>query len=153
MSAVSKMEINYAIETIGSVASAILEKVTSKTLLFYGDMGVGKTTLIKALSKQLGADSNVSSPTFSIVNEYEIEDGLIYHFDMFRIENEEEALNFGIEDYLFSNEWIFVEWPEKLGNLLPLHVNRIDIILNPDDSRTLKLNSNTNLTEENAKMQ
>lgn len=147
------MEFKYSIEDIESVASVLLEQVTSKTLLFYGDMGVGKTTLIKALSKQLGYHSNVNSPTFSIVNEYEIEDGLIYHFDLYRIKDEEEALNFGIEDYLYSDQWIFVEWPEKLGNLLPEPSNKIEIILNTDGSRTLKLNIETNLTKEKAKMQ
>ena len=133
------IEYNYSIDNIESVASALLSKATSKTLLFYGDMGVGKTTLIKELSKQLGSIANVNSPTFSIVNEYEIKDGLLYHFDLFRIKNEEEALNFGIEDYLFSNEWIFIEWPEKLGTLLPENTNDIRILLNSDGSRTLKL--------------
>lgn len=147
------MIFKYPIEDIESVASAILKQVTSKTLLFYGDMGVGKTTLIKALSKQLGSTSNVSSPTFSIVNEYEIEDGLIYHFDLYRIKDEEEALNFGIEDYLFNDQWIFIEWPDKLVSFLPEKFNKIEIKLNLDGSRTLKLSSNTNLTLKKAKKQ
>jgi|26BtaG_2_1085354.scaffolds.fasta_scaffold00190_13 tRNA threonylcarbamoyladenosine biosynthesis protein TsaE len=147
------MIFKYPIEDIESVASAILKQVTSKTLLFYGDMGVGKTTLIKALSKQLGSTSNVSSPTFSIVNEYEIEDGLIYHFDLYRIKDEEEALNFGIEDYLFNDQWIFIEWPDKLVSFLPEKFNKIEIKLNLDGSRTLKLSSNTNLTQKKAKKQ
>ncbi|WP_323027115.1 tRNA (adenosine(37)-N6)-threonylcarbamoyltransferase complex ATPase subunit type 1 TsaE [Gelidibacter japonicus] len=147
------MIFKYPIEDIESVASAILKQVTSKTLLFYGDMGVGKTTLIKALSKQLGSTSNVSSPTFSIVNEYEIEDGLIYHFDLYRIKDEEEALNFGIEDYLFNDQWIFIEWPDKLVSILPEKFNKIEIKLNLDGSRTLKLSSNTNLTQKKAKKQ
>lgn len=147
------MIFKYPIEDIESVASAILKQVTSKTLLFYGDMGVGKTTLIKALSKQLGSTSNVSSPTFSIVNEYEIEDGLIYHFDLYRIKDEEEALNFGIEDYLFNDQWIFIEWPDKLVNFLPEKFNKIEIKLNLDGSRTLKLSNNTNLTQKKAKKQ
>lgn len=147
------MIFKYPIEDIESVASAILKQVTSKTLLFYGDMGVGKTTLIKALSKQLGSTSNVSSPTFSIVNEYEIEDGLIYHFDLYRIKDEEEALNFGIEDYLFNDQWIFIEWPDKLVSFLPEKFNKIEIKLNLDGSRTLKLSSNTNLTQKKVKKQ
>lgn len=147
------MIFKYPIEDIESVASAILKQATSKTLLFYGDMGVGKTTLIKALSKQLGSTSNVSSPTFSIVNEYEIEDGLIYHFDLYRIKDEEEALNFGIEDYLFNDQWIFIEWPDKLVSFLPEKFNKIEIKLNLDGSRTLKLSSNTNLTQKKAKKQ
>ncbi len=147
------IEYNYSIDTIDSVASSILKEVTSKTLLFYGDMGVGKTTLIKALVKQLGSLENVNSPTFSIVNEYELKDGLIYHFDLFRISNEEEALNFGIEDYLYSNHWIFMEWPEKLGDLIPENFNKIEIKVNLDGSRTLKLITKIKLTEEKAKMQ
>ena len=147
------IEDNYSIDTIDSVASSILKEVTSKTLLFYGDMGVGKTTLIKALVKQLGSLENVNSPTFSIVNEYELKDGLIYHFDLFRISNEEEALNFGIEDYLYSNHWIFMEWPEKLGDLIPENFNKIEIKVNLDGSRTLKLITKIKLTEEKAKMQ
>ena len=145
------MEYNYSIDNLESVASAILKNATSKTLLFYGDMGVGKTTLIKELSKQLGSHENVNSPTFSIVNEYQIINGLIYHFDLFRIKDEEEALNFGIEEYLYSNEWVFIEWPEKLGSLLPEYSNDIELILNIDDSRTLKLSTKTNLTQEKAK--
>lgn len=147
------MKFKYPIEDIESVASAILKQVTSKTLLFYGDMGVGKTTLIKALSKQLGSTSNVSSPTFSIVNEYEIEDGLIYHFDLYRIKDEEEALNFGIEDYLFNDQWIFIEWPDKLVSFLPEKFNKIEIKLNLDGSRILKLSNNTNLTQKKVKKQ
>lgn len=136
------MKIKYRIEDIDSVATAVLKQATSKTLLFHGDMGVGKTTLIKALSKQLGSSSNVSSPTFSIVNEYDIPDGLIYHLDLYRIKDEEEALNFGVEDYLFNNQWVFIEWPNKLGRFLPEECNEIEIKLNLDGSRTLKLRTN-----------
>ena len=134
----------YTINDIEAVASAIIKEATSKTLLFYGDMGVGKTTLIKALSKHLGTLENVSSPTFSIVNEHEIPGGLIYHFDLYRINHEEEALNFGIEDYLFSNEWVFIEWPEKLGSLLPEFSNKVEVKLNADCSRSLKLYTKPN---------
>ena len=147
------VEYKYSIDNIESVASAILKEATSKTILFYGDMGVGKTTLIKVLSKQLGSRENINSPTFSIVNEYKLPDGLIYHFDLFRIKNEEEALNFGIEDYLFSNQWVFIEWPEKLEGLLPDQSNNIQIKLNKDGSRTINLSTNTNLTQNKAKMQ
>lgn len=147
------MKFKYHIDEIESVASALLKQTTSKTLLFYGEMGVGKTTLIKALSKQLGSNSNISSPTFSIVNEYEIEDGLIYHFDLYRIKDEEEALNFGIEDYLFDDHWIFIEWPDKLGSFLPKKFDKIEIKLNLDGSRSLYLNTNTSFTKKKAKKQ
>lgn len=147
------MEFKFSIEDIEQVADTVLKNTTSRILLFYGDMGVGKTTLIKSLSKQLGSSSRVSSPTFSIVNEYEIDHGLIYHFDLYRIKNEEEALNFGIEDYLFSDHWIFMEWPEKLGSFLPENFNAIELLLNEDGSRTLKLNTKFNLNQKKAKMQ
>lgn len=139
------LEFNYFEEHLETVAKAVLKSSTSKTLLFYGEMGVGKTTMIKALSKLLGSSENVNSPTFSIINEYAIPGGLIYHLDLFRIEDEEEALNFGIEDYLSSNEWIFIEWPEKLGSLLPDTFNGIEITLNPDGSRTLNMSTKTKL--------
>ncbi|OBX24810.1 tRNA threonylcarbamoyladenosine biosynthesis protein TsaE [Gelidibacter algens] len=147
------MDFTYSLEELESVADAILKHSTSKTLLFYGEMGVGKTTLIKALSKKLGSAATVNSPTFSIVNEYEIQDDLIYHFDLFRIEDEEEALNFGIEDYLFSNHYNFIEWPERIITLLPEASNKIEIKLNLDGSRTLKLSTDINLNQEKAKKQ
>ena len=91
------------------------------------DMGVGKTTLIKAMVKALGSTDDVTSPTFSIVNEYESLKGKIFHFDMYRIEDEMEALNFGFEDYLNSDtNWLFIEWPENVSNLLPEDVSEID---------------------------
>lgn len=147
------MKIKYRIEDIDSVATAVLKQATSKTLLFHGDMGVGKTTLIKALSKQLGSSSNVSSPTFSIANEYDIPDGLIYHLDLYRIKDEEEALNFGVEDYLFNNQWVFIEWPNKLGGFLPEECNEIEIKLNLDGSRTLKLRTNTDSNQQKIEKQ
>lgn len=87
--------------------------------LFYGEMGAGKTTLIKELCKQLGVQDTVSSPTFSIVNEYSAKAGLIYHFDFYRIKSETEALDLGYEDYVYSGEICFIEWPEKISSLIP----------------------------------
>lgn len=140
------MEIRYQIHDIESVAQQIITVCKTKTILFKGNMGVGKTTFIKAMLKVLGSYDSVSSPTFSIVNEYELPTGLLYHFDLYRIKDEEEALQFGIEDYLTSNEWVVIEWPEKISNLLPEDVDVIELTLNTDHSRTLKLNKNINLT-------
>jgi len=101
-------------------------------------MGVGKTTLIKELIKQLGSLDNVSSPTFSLVNEYDSRKGeKIYHFDFYRIKSEEEALDMGIEDYLYSDIWCFIEWPEKVKNLLPLNAVEIHLTLNEDGTRNI----------------
>ena len=113
------MKTTYELETIKEVAQLLLETVNSKTILFYGDMGVGKTTLIKALVSELGG-GQVSSPTFSIVNEYAIKNGLVYHFDFYRINEIHEVYDIGIEDYLDSKQWIFIEWPEKIREILPL---------------------------------
>ena len=136
------MEINYQLNEIDEVAQKVLGAVSSKIIVLNGGMGVGKTTFVKALVKALGSNDIVSSPTFSIVNEYELNDDLMYHFDMYRIKDENEALQFGIEDYLSTEHWILIEWPEKIPNLLPKNIIEIDLRLNKDNSRTLKLNSN-----------
>lgn len=140
------MEITYHIDDITSVAKKVAENLTCKTILFYGDMGVGKTTFIKALVASLGSNDAANSPTFSIVNEYELKNDLIYHFDLYRIDDEQEALNFGIEEYLMSNHYIFIEWPDKISDILPKQAEIIDIVLNNDASRTLKWTKNYNLT-------
>ncbi len=82
-------------------------------------MGVGKTTFIKALCRHLGVTERVNSPTFSLVNEYQGEERKIFHFDLYRIEQEQEALDFGIEEYWQENNWCFIEWAERIPSLLP----------------------------------
>lgn len=131
------MKITYTHTELPEVAKNILEIATSRILLFYGSMGVGKTTLIKVLSQQLGANEVASSPSFSIVNEYEVADGLIYHFDFYRIEDPMEALDLGVEDYLYSGHYVFIEWPEKIQKLLPEEAVKIEITKNHDGSRSL----------------
>ena len=134
------MEIIYQLNDIEKVAEQLLSGLNSKIVLFYGEMGVGKTTLIKTVVKLLGSKDEVSSPTFSIVNEYEANNELIFHFDLYRVKDIEEAYNFGIEDYLYSNNWVIIEWPDLIKNILPEPYDRIDLELNSDKSRTLKLN-------------
>ena len=108
------------LEQLNSIAKQILDYTsTHKKFAFYGDIGVGKTTLIKALSLQLGFTDTVSSPTFSIVNEYQVDRNIkIYHFDFYRIEDENEAYDMGYEEYFFSNAYCFIEWSEKIPNLI-----------------------------------
>ena len=134
------MEINYGIDEIDQVAKNLIKNVKTKTLLFYGDMGVGKTSLIKALVKAFGSNDAVSSPSFSIVNEYKLGDELIYHFDLYRIEDVEELYNFGIEDYLDSNHWKLIEWPEKIKSLLDENFDVIKLKLDKNNNRIISLN-------------
>lgn len=133
------MEINYKLADIEEVAKQLIENLKTKTWLFYGNMGVGKTTLIKAIVKQLGCNDEVSSPTFSIINEYEINNDKIFHFDLYRIKDLEEAYNFGIEDYLDSNHYIFIEWPEKIESILTDQLDKISIEIVSEENRKLSL--------------
>lgn len=107
--------------------------------LFEGEMGVGKTTLIKEICKQLGVRDSVSSPTFSLVNEYEGENRIIYHFDFYKINIEEEALDIGVNEYFESGNLCLVEWPSKIQNILPAEIIFIYLYLNSDISRTIKI--------------
>jgi len=129
----------FDIQSIDEVAKELLANVKHKTILFYGDMGAGKTTLISSLVKTLGGLDDVSSPTFSIVNEYEVKNDKVYHFDFYRIDNVTEVLDIGIEDYFYSGHWIFIEWPEKIEEILPLEADISYIKMNKDGSRTLEL--------------
>jgi len=115
------MPIQYSQTEIDIAVKQLLEKSTSKILCFYGQMGAGKTTLIKALVQELDGQGSANSPTFGIVNEYHHNDGSLlgYHFDFYRLNDETEALDFGLEDYLAQDCWIFMEWPEKIESFLP----------------------------------
>lgn len=134
------MEINYTLSNLDQVAEQLIETISSKTILIYGDMGAGKTTLIKAIVKALGSHDEVSSPTFSIVNEYEIDNDKIYHFDLYRVKDLEEAYNFGIEDYIYSENWAIIEWPKIIETILPESFDSIYLEIKPDNSRILKMN-------------
>lgn len=135
-----KIELIFSLEEIDSIANQILAANPNKVLLFNGEMGVGKTTLIKFLAKNLGVNDVTSSPTFSLVNEYQIIDNqYIYHFDVYRLKNEMEAMDMGIEDYLYSGNWCFIEWPEKIPNCIPDQHSTITIELLPDGKRRLVL--------------
>lgn len=135
---------NYKVSSVadlGSVAKILLNHFSDeKVFLFYGEMGVGKTTFIKVLCKELGVDEPTSSPTFSIVNEYlSINNKSIYHFDFYRIEKEEEVFDLGYEDYFYSGNFCFVEWPEKISNLLPENAIKVTIVQDEDKIRLISI--------------
>ncbi|WP_074406389.1 MULTISPECIES: tRNA (adenosine(37)-N6)-threonylcarbamoyltransferase complex ATPase subunit type 1 TsaE [Aquimarina] len=131
------MTIEYTLQDLPDVAEKIISNATSKIILFDAEMGVGKTTLIKEICKYLGVEDIISSPTYSLVNEYESNDGVIYHFDFYRIKEEEEAYQIGFEEYLDSDAWIFIEWPEKVSGLLPKNSISITINLLDNEKRIL----------------
>ncbi|MDD5150500.1 MAG: tRNA (adenosine(37)-N6)-threonylcarbamoyltransferase complex ATPase subunit type 1 TsaE [Flavobacterium sp.] len=134
------MEITFSLDEINEVAQQILEQNPNKVILFYGEMGVGKTTLIKALARQLGVNEMTNSPTYSLVNEYQTTNNqIVYHFDFYRINNELEALDMGADEYLYSDNWCFIEWAEKIQNLIPYSHSVISITLLSDSKRSLKL--------------
>lgn len=134
------MEIVFTIDEIESVAKQIIAQHPEKVILFHGEMGVGKTTLIKQLCKTLGVNSATSSPTFSLVNEYETTTNqIVYHFDFYRLKTEMEALDMGADDYFYSGNWCFIEWAEKIPNLIPEEHSVVTIELCPDGKRNLKL--------------
>jgi len=111
----------------------------TKVWLFTGEMGAGKTTLIKFLCRKLGVADTMSSPTFSIINEYATDGGRVFHFDFFRIRNEAEAFDIGTEEYFYSGNYCFVEWPEKIPGLIPPEYVHIKIDLESQTLRTIAL--------------
>ena len=133
---------NYNISEIHRAVESIKPYLDEyKVVLFNGPMGAGKTTLISALCRSLGSTDDLSSPTFSIVNEYDSKAGTIYHFDFYRIESIEEAFDFGVEEYLYSDKFCFLEWSEKIEELLPnkyLIVN-IEVISESERALNIKL--------------
>ncbi|MEQ3499107.1 tRNA (adenosine(37)-N6)-threonylcarbamoyltransferase complex ATPase subunit type 1 TsaE [Tenacibaculum sp. SSH1-16] len=137
------MNRNYSLSELTAVAKEIIATSQHKILLFYGEMGVGKTTLIKEICKVLDVEDIAHSPTFSLVNEYKTNSNeTVYHFDFYRIEYEEEAYDMGVEDYLYSNNWCLVEWPENVKNLLPLDTVSISISLLENGQRNIQLKTN-----------
>lgn len=126
-----KLQVN-SLEELPLAAKKILAVAKSeKIFVFKGEMGSGKTTLIKELCLQIGVDSAMSSPTFSLINEYETSNGeVVYHFDFYRLEDEQEAFDYGYEDYFFSSNYCFIEWPEKIPNLIPDNYLLIEIEMN-----------------------
>ena len=124
-----------------SVAQQIIESLDGRNVvLFYGGMGAGKTTLISRIVAALGADDQVTSPTFAIVNQYVADcDNHIYHFDFYRIERVEEAFDFGYEEYFYSGALCLVEWPEKIEPLLPDDAMIVRIEIGDGEQRVFEI--------------
>ena len=122
-------------------ADAILEALNGRSIVaFWGEMGAGKTTLIRALCDRLGITDTVTSPTFALVNEYHTETGEpIYHFDFYRINRIEEVFDFGYEEYFYSGNLCLIEWPEKIEGLLPEETLSVRIRITSDESRTIEI--------------
>ncbi len=129
-----------SLPALPQAATTILgQAANQKVFLFYGEMGAGKTSLIKELCSQLGVLEQASSPTFSIVNEYQGRQGKVYHFDFYRLKNQTEALDMGYEEYFYSGDYCFVEWPEKIPDLLPDHFLKISIAADARQARHITI--------------
>lgn len=137
------MQIEYNINEIKEAAEKVLDflkRQTCRIVLMEGEMGAGKTTLTKAVCGLMGADEDeVTSPTFAIVNEYDISGDLIYHFDFYRIKNQTEAIDFGLFDYLDSGRWCFMEWSERVASLLPDETVTIRIEMITETNRRITI--------------
>ena len=135
----------YKIENITELANAaawLIENTPQqKVYLFQGAMGAGKTTFIKAICNYLGVIGNTSSPTFSIVNAYDSNQGELYHFDFYRLKDETEAYDLGYEEYFYSGCYCFIEWPEKIPNLVPEDAIYVEIRVQEDLSRIIEIKS------------
>lgn len=137
------------LDALKGAAETFLQAIgPHRVVAFEGGMGAGKTTFITEVCRVLGAADDSGSPTFSIVNEYMASDGQpIYHFDFYRIENPEEALDIGVDDYFYSGHLCLIEWPGRIGTLLPEDALVVEIAENPDGSRTLTIPDSTGISE------
>jgi tRNA threonylcarbamoyladenosine biosynthesis protein TsaE len=134
------MEFIFSLDEIENIAQQVVAAKPNKVILFHGEMGAGKTTFIKQLAKTLGVTEATSSPTFSLVNEYQTTTNqTVYHFDFYRLKNETEAMDMGVDDYLYSGNWCFIEWAEQIPNLIPDEHSVITIKVLTDGRRSLEL--------------
>ena len=134
---------NITINSLENIASAAREFISAigdhKVFAFYGEMGAGKTTFIKAVCEELGVEDVITSPTFAIVNEYTGNDGSIFHFDFYRIKKLDEVYDMGYEDYFYSGSLCFIEWPELIEEILPDDAVKVTITQSPDGTRLITL--------------
>jgi len=148
----TSVSFTYHLKDINAVAVSVLEHLESKTILFKGAMGAGKTTFINALLKAMQSEDVATSPTFSIVNEYKLPNDKVFHFDFYRIDTIDEIYNFGIEEYFMSENWLFIEWPERVESLVPNNAQTLTIIDLEENKRALNLTLNANPLIENKAM-
>ena len=136
----NQREITFNLDDISEAAVRFLDSIgENRVIIFDGEMGAGKTTFISEICRQMGAEDDLGSPTFSILNEYASRNGSpIYHFDFYRLEDPREALDIGVEDYFYSGYPCFIEWPERIGNLIPEDALTVKISTLPDGSRKIK---------------
>ena len=136
-----KIDLTYSLNDINKVASILIEKLKAYNIwAFNASMGTGKTTLINEICKQLGVIETSSSPTFSIINEYEtLRNEVVFHYDFYRIDVPEEVFDIGVEEQFYSGNLCLIEWPENIEEYLPSETIFISIITNDDDTRTLKV--------------
>ena len=132
------LELNYGIEKIKEASDFILKNISGKILLVCGEVGSGKTTLVKEICKQLKVKDQVSSPTYTLINEYSCDDGLVIHMDLYRVENKEEINNLGLFEYL-DNKFIIIEWPELIMNDLNINHSILKIDFIDTDKRKINL--------------
>jgi tRNA threonylcarbamoyladenosine biosynthesis protein TsaE len=127
--------------TISQAAQSFIDQIGNRTVFaFNGKMGAGKTTFIKSICETMGVKETVNSPTFSIVNEYEAADGrIIYHFDCYRINKIQEALDLGAEEYLYSGNLCFIEWSENIAPILPDSLVNVDIVETENGKRVINI--------------
>ena len=134
------MHFSYKLEEIKQAADKIFEYSNGKKVwVIHGEMGSGKTTFIHALCENFGVTSAIGSPTYAIINEYKSNKGIIYHMDWYRLKDEEEALQAGVEECLLSGNLCLVEWPEKACSLLPLNSYHINIAVLDEETRTISV--------------
>ena len=128
------------IENLAVAAQKFVDEMgENRVFAFYGKMGAGKTTFIKAICEALGVEDVVTSPTFAIVNEYKVNEGSVFHFDFYRIKNLREAYDIGCEEYFYSGSPCFIEWPEMIEELLPEDTVKVHIDVLDDGSRIVTL--------------
>lgn len=138
--------ISYTLDHIDDIANLLIQEAgDQKVWIFKGEMGAGKTTLIKSLAKVLEVADSVSSPTFGIVNEYQTKaKGLLYHFDFYRLDDPMEALDIGIEEYFYSGNYCWLEWAEKIAPFLPERFFHIELALASETGRLLTFHHHQN---------